>query len=100
MAEEKDIELRMNSSLEAMTFRLADLVNVNQGPEGVKLVFVQKFVGDNEEGPNATVLASIFMTWPHAIRLSNLLVGAVKKNKDKVLETIRESYDIFEKENK
>ena len=40
------------------------------------------------------------MTWPHAIRLSNLLVGAVKKNKDKVLETIRESYDIFEKENK
>lgn len=100
MAEEKDIELRLSVSPDAMTFKVTDLVNVNQSAEGVKLVFVQRYTGDNAEGPNATVLASIFMTWPHVIRLSNLLVSAIQKNKDKVIGIINDSYAAFEKTQK
>jgi len=90
-------ELRLPVNVESFYANFADLVHVESKPENVVLHFIQALPGIDPQGPNAKVISSIVVTWPHLARMVELFSRLLKENHGMITDAfetfIKKGYD-------
>ncbi len=92
-----EMSLVVNKSEDA-NLEFIDYVQASWNPEAVILTFIQKNIGGasptstHQEVYSGRLVAQTVLTWPHIIRLRNLLNEAIDNNREEVIKVTTNAF--------